>query len=46
MSLLAVIAIVLIMVDGPWWIPFALYAVGILIFSIAGQFLLNVTVKH
>ena len=46
MSLFAALAIVLIMVDGPWWIPFALFAVGILIVSIAGQFLVNVTVKH
>ena len=46
MSHFAALAIVLIMVDGPWWIPFVIFAVGILIVSIAGQFLVNVTVKH
>ena len=46
LGLLCILSLALITVDGPWSAPLGLYILGILIFSFAGNWLRNVTLKH
>ena len=45
-GLFACAAVAMILVDGPLWLAFGPFIVGILISSFGGQILLGVTVKH
>ncbi|MCM2372624.1 tetratricopeptide repeat protein [Aporhodopirellula aestuarii] len=46
LTVLCFTAIALIAVDGPWGIPYALFALGIMIFTFAGNYLRTVTVRR
>lgn len=45
-GLFAIAAVAMILVDGPWWLAFAPFVVGILVCSFGGQVLMGVTVKR
>lgn len=46
LTLLCLTAMILIILDGPWVFPYLAFILGILVFSIAGNVLRGVTVRH
>ncbi len=46
LSALCFAALILIAIDGPWTGPFALYGIGIMLFTFFGNYLAKVTVRH
>ena len=46
LGMLCLTTLVLIAADGPWYGPFSLYGVGIMLFSLFGNYLARVTVRN